>query len=119
MAEHTGKQIVATELHTQHRCAAGICRNRGRWLCECGFILCGRCLNAHQKRWAKGLNEENRIHRERQRKLDSQPALLAACEELLAWANDGAKGRMLNALLEQARAAIKAARGEEWKEGSK
>ena len=52
------------------------------------------------------------VETERQRKLDSQPALLAACEELLAQLS----ATQLNDLHEAvaaARAAIKAARGEE------
>ena len=68
------------------------------------------------------------VETERQRKLDSQPALLAACEELWAWgqascegwdvssqqaAQYGAKCLTFNEAIEQARAAIKAARGDE------
>ena len=106
------------------RCAAGICPNKPVEELD-GKGYCRRCLRSAKIRVAQAT---------RNRLAASQPALLAACEELWAWgqascegwdvssqqaAQYGAKCLTFNEAIEQARAAIKAARGEEWKEGSK
>jgi hypothetical protein len=43
-------QLTVLETHMPTRCAAGICRNRGKWMCECGKFFCGRHLQPHQWR---------------------------------------------------------------------
>lgn len=90
------------------RCAYGICGNKPVVEFN-GERYCRRCV-----RYARARSERIAYADDLQRKLDSQPALLAACEELLAWPTGEGPKRCAtrDQAYEQARAAIKAARGE-------